>query len=237
MMKMMMKICLLCFLIFGCGRLFAQDARQKLIDNAAIEYLQTAGNQAALYYGNLQEGLPRTSNHPYLKDDQYTKSRLSYHRVIYPEALLRLDTYRNELVIQSPELRNFVLSPEYVEYAELHGRRVIYFRRDSLPGCPSTGYYILLHSGKHKVFERQTAALMQDSKSAVLDQYYSFTTNFYLLKDGVYYTIRNKKGLLKVLYPYKKELKRFISAHQWRFRHDAEELIAQTVSEYEKISE
>ena len=233
----MIKTCLLCFLILGCGRLFAQETRQKLIDNAAIEYLQAAGSQAVLYYGNLQEGLPRTSNHPYLKDDQYAKSRLSYHRIIYPEALLRLDLYRNELVIQSPELRNFVLSHEDVEYAELHGQRIIYFHRDSLPGCPSTGYYTLLHSGKYKVLERQTAQLVQDSRSTVLDQYYTFTTIFYLNKDDVYYTIRNKRGLLKVLHPYKKELKRFISAHHWRFRHDAEVLIAQTVNEYEKITE
>ena len=232
----MIRISIICTLLFGCGRLYAQDARQQLIENAVLEYLRVAGNQAIIYYGDEQEGYPRTSNHPYLKNAQHAKSRLLYHRILYPEALLRLDLHRDELVIQSPEFRNFVLSPENFEYAELHGQHIIYFRRDSLPGCPSTGYYILLYSGNCMVLEKQIATLLRNNQSTTLDQYYALTTNFYLYKDGVYHTIRNKRGLLNVLHPYKKELKQFISSHRWRFRHDAEELIAQTVGEYEKLS-
>jgi len=66
--------------------------------------------------------------------------------------------------------------------------------------------------------------------------YYDLSTKYYLYHDGAYYAIRNKRALLKVLQPYKKELKRFISAHHWRFRNDAEKLIPQTVIEYEKLS-
>ena len=232
----MIRICSLFFLLLCCGRLFAQDARQQMIDNAAMKYLQIVGNQSVLYYGNEQEGHSRTSNHPYLIDAQYAKARLSYLKVIYPEALLRLDLSRNELVVQSPEHRNFVLFPENVDDVELHGYHIIYFRRDSLPGCPSTGYYLLLHSGTCKVLEKHTAMLMRNTQSTTLDQYFALSTNYYLYKDGVYHIIRSKNGLLKVLHPHKKELRRFISAHRWRFRRDAEELIPQTVNEYEKIS-
>jgi len=42
--------------------------------------------------------------------------------------------------------------------------------------------------------------------------------------------------LLKVLYPYKKELKHFISSVRLRFRYNAAEFIRQTVEEYEKLS-
>jgi len=106
-----------------------------------------------------------------------------------------------------------------------------------LPGCPSTGYYMLLHSGKCKVLEKQTAMLMQkDTFSSTFEQHYVFSTYYYLNKDGVYYIIRNKRGLLKLLQPYKKELKRFISSHGWQFRRDADKLIPMTVGEYEKLS-
>ena len=236
MVKIIKKTSLCYFFVLCCGHLFAQDTRQQLIDHAAIEYLRIAGNQSVLYYGNEHDGHPRTSNHPYLKDAQYSKARLSYLRVVYPEVMLRLDLSRNELVIQSPELRNFVLFPENVDYAELHGQHIIYFRYDSLPGCPSTGYYVLLHSGKCKVLEKNSALLMRNNQSTTLDQYFTLSTNYYLYKDGVYHIIRNKRGLLNVLYPYKKELKHFISSHRWRFRHEAAELIAQTVKEYEKLS-
>jgi len=233
--KLMIRTCLLLYLAFWSGCLLAQNIeRQQMIDNAAIEYLRNAGNQSTLYYGKVQDGYPRTTNHPYLINAQYTKARLSYNQIIYPESLLRLDWSRDELVVQSPDFRSIVLFPENVDYAELHGRRIIYFYRDNLPGSPSTGYYIMLHSGKCKVLEKTTAKLITDANKR--EQYFDISTKFYLYKDGVYYTIRNKTVLLNVLHPYKKELKHFISAHRWRFRHDAEELIKQTVIEYEKLS-
>jgi len=230
----MLRTCLLFFLIFVWGRLLAQDLdRQRLIDNSALEFLQVAGNQSAIYYGRLQEGHPRTKNQPYLKDDQYVKARLSYHRVIYPEAMLRLDLNRDELIILSPDYRHIVLFPENVDFADMHGLRIINFKRDSLPGCPPAGYYYLLHSGKCKVLEKQTAMLMLDNTH---QYYFSVDTKFYLYRNGSYTIIRNKRGLLKTLQPYKKELKRFISAHQLLYRRDAAKFITQTVIEYEKLS-
>ena len=230
----MIRICML-LLLFGGGCLLAQDVgRQQSIDSAAVMYLQRADGQSVLYYGNEQDGQPRTTNHPYLTNAQYVKARLSYNNVIYPEALLRLDFSRDELVVQSPDRRNIVLFPENVDFVELHNKHIIYFRRDGLPGCPSTGYYSLLYSGNCKVLERQTADLLLNNGDG--SYYYAFTTRYYLYKDGVYYNIRNQSGLLKALSPYKKELKRFISSNRWRFRRDAEVLIAMTVSEYEKIT-
>ena len=234
----MVRICLLlCLILYG-GQLFAQDVgRRQLIDSSAVRYMRMADKQLALYYGKEAEGHLRALNHPYLKDDQYVKSRLSYCRIIYPEAKLRFDINRDELVILSPDQRSIALFPENVDFAELHGYTIIYFLRDSLPGCPSTGYYMLLHSGKCKVLEKQTAMLMQkDTFSSTFEQHYVFSTYYYLNKDGVYYIIRNKRGLLKLLQPYKKELKRFISSHGWQFRRDADKLIPMTVGEYEKLS-
>jgi hypothetical protein len=236
--NIMARTRLLWLLIFAGGRLLAQDAGQRQsIDDAGAEYLRVAAGQSALYYGDQQQGHRRASNHPYLADEQYAKARLSYLQVIYPEAMLRLDLDRDELVILSPDRHNIVLFPENVDFAELHGRRVIYFRRDSLPGCPSPGYYLLLHSGKCKVLGKRSAALMhKETHSSVSEQLFVFTANYYLLKDGVYHRITTKRGLLKILHPYKKELRRFISTNRLRFRRDAEELLSRTVSEYEKLS-
>ena len=233
-MKITTRICLLC-LAFWSGCLFAQVAdRQQLIDRAAVDYMQKAGNQSALFSGSEHEGYsPRISNHPYYKDEQFAKARLSYCGIVYPEALLRLDLNRKQLVTQSPGYRNIVLFPENVDYAEIHGQTIIYLRHDNLPGCPSTDYYILLHSGKCKVLKKQTAALM--IKRSTQEELYFFTNWFYLYKDGAYYFIWNRNGLLKLLQPYKKELKRFISAHRLKF-HNTEEFFIRTVSEYEKLS-
>jgi len=208
------------------------------MDSYAIEYLQSAGKDAALYYGYQQLQLPRTTNHPYLNDMLFAKGRLSYNNVLYPEVLLRFDLYRNELITTSPGFRDIVLFPETVGFAELHGQYIIYFRSDSLPGCPSTGYYFRLYSGKCSVLEKRTAVLMtySGSRAAQNEQYYDFRKSFYLYKDGVYYTIRNKNSLLKVLQPYRKELKQYISSQRLNFRQHPDVFIFLTVSEYDTLS-
>ena len=233
----MTRICLL-YLTFWSGCVFAQVIdRQQLIDHAAVEYLQVAGNQSTLYYGSEHEGYsPRILNHPYYIDAQFTKARLSYCGIVYPEVLLRLDLNRKEMIAQLPGYRNIVLFHENVDFAELHGKKIIYFSSDNLPGCPSTGYYILLHSGKCKVLERQNAELTQDTQSTRLEQRFALSTKFFLYVDDAYYVIRNKKALLNVLHPYKKELKRFISANNLHFRSNAEKFLTQTVREYENLS-
>jgi len=207
------------------------------IENYAIEYLKTAKSQSALYYGIQQEPHPRTTNHPYLKDMLFAKGRLSYNNILYPEVLLRFDLFRNELIITSPDYRDIVLFPESVDFAELHGQHIIYFRQDTLPGCPSAGYYFLLYNGYCKVLEKQTASLMSHSGSRASDgQFYDFRKNYYLYKDGVYHTIRNKNGLLKILHPYKKELKRYLSAENLNYRQYPDVFIFMAVYEYEKLS-
>ena len=227
---------LLLLLIFSFEKLFAQDfgRQQQQIDSVAVKYLQTASRYSVLYYGEQQLSPLRTSNHPYLNDIQFAKASLSYHGVLYPEVLLRFDISRSELIIMSPNYLPIVLYPEYVDFAELHGKHIIYFRNDSLSGSPSTGYYYLLHSGKCRVLEKNNAALRVKSQ---YDLHYIFSKRFFLYHAEGYYTIKNKRTLLKVLQPYKKELKLFISSNQLRFRNNADVFIPKTVAEYEKLSE
>ena len=253
----MTRIALFILLLLGSGSVMSQEPSYSLpiepsydlpqglpisqerceaVDSAAMAYFRTVNSYSPLYYGTEYEGYPRTTNHPYLIDDQYTKARLSYQHVIYPEVLLRLDLNRNELIVRSPGFRNIVLFPGNVDFTEMHGKHIIYFQKDSLSGCPSSGYYILLYSGNYTVLEKRNAQLMEKTSPGLLERYFDFTTRYYLLKDGIYYTIKNKQGLLKVLHPFKKELKRFISSHRLNFKDDAEEFLILTVIEYEQLS-
>ena len=230
----MIRASMLFFLIFVWVRLFAQDAgRQQLVDASTDDYLRIVGKQSALYYGKEQEIYQRTINHPYLLNDQFTKARLSYNEVIYYEAMLRLDLNRDELIIASPDFRQIVLTPKNVDFAELHGKHIIYFQRDNLPGCPSPGYYYLLHSGKCKVLEKQVNRMTYDDRSGF---FFNLYTYYYLYKDDAYYSIRNQRGLLKALGSHKKELKRFISVNHLQYRDNAEMFLILTVNEYEKLS-
>jgi len=192
------KLFLILLLIASSGQTYTQNLKQS-IDSAAITYLQTADNFSTLYYGDDYQGYPPAKNHPYLKDILYVKARLVYQNVVYPEVQLRLDMYRNELITQTSDFRNVVLCPKYVELAELHGKHIIYFQTDTMPGCPSSGYYFLLVDGQNKVMEKRILTLIDETTPGRLQRHFVFKTRYYLYKGGVYYTIKNKKSLLKAL--------------------------------------
>lgn len=231
----MARICLIFVIWVSCLQLIAQELKQS-VDSNVIRYMQQSGGSSALYYGNEYEGYPRTTNHPFLKDIQFEKTQLSYQNVVYPEVWLRLDLNRDELIVRSPTLREIVLFPQKVDFAILHGLHVFYFQNDSLPGCPSGGYYILLYSGKCKVLEKINAPLLEKTTTNRLDRYFEFSSQYYLFLDGKYYNIKGKNGLLNVLQPYKKELKQFISSRKLSLRNQSEQFLIQTIGEYERIS-
>ena len=196
-----MRICTL-LLLCCCGHLFAQDTvTRQFFDDSATDYLQHVDKYSMLYYGVMQKTYLRALNHPYLQFEDYTKTRLSYLHVIYPEVMLRLDLNRDELIVKSPENHNIVLFPENVDFAEMYDYQIIYFRSDTLPGCPPPGYYILLHSGKYKVMEKQKAVLWEQATTNGIERSFVHITRYYVLMDGIYYNVKNKNGLLKVLSP------------------------------------
>ena len=229
-------------IIFCAGQSLAQEfEQQKSIDNAVIRYLNTVSRQSALYYGKIHQGHPPTPTHPYLKEANYVKASLSYLGADYPEEMLLLDWNRNELVVLSPDNAHIVLFPENLDHAILHGYHVFYLQNDGLPGCPPTGYYIQLYSGKYKAYKKVTARMMEyewmPGREFSTGTDYVTKTRFYLYKDNAYHIIQNKNALLRNLKPYKKELKKYISNNNLRFQQDAEDLIARTVKEYERLSE
>ena len=232
-----MKIITAFLLLLSVGSITAQE-RSRTTDSVSINYLKTANQSATLYYGVEYESYTQAKNNPYLTKSPCTRASLSYRNVVYTEVCLRLDLWKDELTVLSPDSRYFVLFPEDVEYAEMFNKHVFYHKTDSFLNSPSTGYYFLLYDNNCRVLEKKYATLIQRDKTVrtewtIID--FDIKTHYYLLKDNVYHLIKNKNDLLNALSPYKKELKQFISSNRLSFRKNAAELLIQTTGEYEKL--
>jgi len=221
-------------LLFFWQQLLAQD------DRYAASYMSAVSNHAALFSGNLQQSLPfRPLNHQYFVQEDYTKGRLSYGGVIYPDVLIRWDLYRDELMVLTPANYNVVLKSEYVDFAEIEGDYIIYRRPDGLSGCPPSGFYILLYSGDNILLEKLSKTLRE--KAHDFDRFkrvYSFSQSsiFYLQKNGAYDMIKNRKTLLKALDTHRSELNRFIRINGLSYKNDTKKMVLEVVQEYEKMN-
>lgn len=230
----------LCLMILGWHRLPAQDSLSLHATRPyAASYLASVSNYAAVFSGNRQQQytIP-TTNHPYFVQQDFVTGLLSYAGTVYPGVSLRWDLYRDELVIFSPSNFNVLLNSENIDFAEIHGYRLIYLHPDTLAGCPSAGNYILLHSGNYRLLEKPVQNLFKDDNAQRnrYVYYFSQSTRFYLQKEGIYYQIKNRRTLLKALKTHRRELRRLIRANDLNYKRDAEEMVLKVVKEHETLN-
>ena len=91
--------------------------------DAVDDYVSSAAGQSVIYHGKEQLKYPTSiRNHPYLKSEKYVPGDLSFEGILYKDVKMRLDLYKNELLLLSPDNRyNIVLPSDRVDYAEFHG--------------------------------------------------------------------------------------------------------------------
>jgi len=238
----MMKLHIwLCLMAFSWQTLLAQDSSLlQLSEQYAVEYMENASTQAVLYSGNGQKPvLQDLLNHQYFMEKEYINGRLSYNGIVYPAVSLRWDLSRDELIILSPANYNIVLNNEILNFFEIYDYHIFYLHPDGLADCPPAGNYIrLFSSNDFHLFEKLTKTMYRDEtlNKNRYSYYFELTTIFYLLKNETYYKISSRKTLLKTLETHRKELRKFINAHNLSYKRDAEKMVLEVVKEHEKLS-
>ncbi len=204
----------------------------------STEYMQAAREQAVIYSGREQIIYPAYYiGHPYLVSTDFVKGTIVYDGIQYPNLRMRLDLYRNELIVSVPHgSYNVVLQPDKLNTADFHSYRLFYHYPDGLKGSPGEGYCILLDDGACRVIEKPIALLLEKVKDIDMEVYFEQSSRFYILKEDVYYAVKSKSGVLKVFKTHKKELNRFAKQQQLDFKKETGKSIVALVNEYERLT-
>lgn len=111
-------------------------------------FLQNAGDNAALYYGRIEQPLPTSAwiGHPYWDDAEYHLGQICYDGVLYESVLLRYNIMSNEVVVLTPERHiSVVPNQEKISYFIVEDKR--YERLNGRFVCiEKDGVYDLLHA-------------------------------------------------------------------------------------------
>ena len=134
--------------------------------DAVDDYVSSAAGQSVIYHGKEQLKYPTSiRNHPYLKSEKYVPGDLSFEGILYKDVKMRLDLYKNELLLFSPDNRyNIVLPSDRVDYAEFHGYHIFYRYPDERSGNLPEGYYLRLYEGKCTVLGKWSCILSKTIK-------------------------------------------------------------------------
>jgi hypothetical protein len=235
MLKEKTILSILCLLIAEC--LYAQQ------QEAADDYLAQAHSYASIYNGKEGYRYPRyILNHPYWEDaGDYRQGSLSYDGITYANVWMRLDLYRDELLLRSPDRRfEIALYSGRVDYAVAEPYYIAWLDSGKDGGGRDLpqGYYLRLYDGDCQVWKRETKRLTQSRNeySGVVDTYFENKALFYVCREGVYHAVRNEASLLKLFPRGSKELKQYLRRQKLSFRKTPDAVIVDIVRQHERLS-
>lgn len=212
------------------------SAKQTIIN----KYIHTAQNKVTLYTGKLQTPYPRSYiNSPYMATDQYSLGEIGYDGIIYPHVHLRLDLFREEIVALSPDtLYSVVLDTDKIEYAVIHGRRLEYLKFDNTGKSPGNGFYSPLYQANTcAILKKESVSRKEKARDKAVVFEFEHRKDYYLVMDGLFHPVNNKRALLKALESHKKELNAHIKLYKMDFKHSFEESLITVIKKYEELSQ
>lgn len=208
-------------------------------DEGGIVYTRVAGSQAALYTGRQEPRYPAYwEGHPYLVTDEFLTGTLAFDGVIYPEVRMRLNIHIDELVVLTPDQRQFILLPaDRVEYARMNGLEIRRLAPTGEKGTLDAGYYARLREGKYPLWKRARKSTERRAEGMEMIHFFRESADYYLEIGGRFVAVNSKRALLRQLGGRQAELNRFIKRQRLSFnKANREASILAVVAYYESLN-
>ena len=213
--------------------------RQKAIENLIGLYRTSIGLQAGLYNGPLYEPYTRqfVSGHQFFNIDSSTKGSVTYDGLGYYNIPMRYDIVRDEIIIWHPNGFPVNLIKQKLDSFTLFDQRFIKIENiKGAAGLDSIGYYQQLYSSPDiSVFVKRKKLLQEVTGRTSIETSIYSRDFYYILKDGNYYPIKNRKALLEILKDKKSETQQYIKRNKLRFK-EFEKDVLETVSYYDQLN-
>ncbi len=240
---------LLLFLIACCVKNVAHaqavadslDAKQTTVyTNIERDFYKKIGPQSRLYNG-MQYDLynPHMKGNAYYDDvDSWNKGSVFYDGYLYTNVNMMYDIYKDEVVILI--YNNFMrisLISEKIRDFDLLNQHFIYLKNDPAnSNSLKTGFYGELYGGKIQVLSKKTKNI-QNSTDYLgnITPYFSPVKDYYLFKNGKYYTVNSQGAFLDALSDHKKEIKQFIRTNNIKFKKAPEQAMTAIAAYYDHL--
>lgn len=214
--------------------LFVAAARQ----NATAIYLQAMHTQSRLYNGSKYFPPDHTlEEHPFFHSADWITGSVYYDGEYFRNVPLMYDMAGQMLMTEHAANGHAIrLVEEKLAHFTLDGH---YFQRiinDSVANSlPSTGFYEVLYHGPTKVVMRRQSTLREQIISGAIERSYDHKSKFFVMRNGVFFPVKSKASVLKLLSNRKNELKRFVRQRKLSFSDNRQLALKSMAEHYDTI--
>jgi hypothetical protein len=206
--------------------------------NAIGLYYENLGEESPLYNGSeyieyaytLQEG------HPFFQVANFINGNVNLDGMIFHDVPMLYDIVKDQLII---------LDIQKVYKINLPADRIQqFFLLDHLfvritPNASDqvkTGFYDQLYKGKIALFAKREKRILEKYSNIQISNVVISQNIYYIKREGVYYTIKNKSSLLAVLKSKKKEVQQYLKANNIKFKREPERTMIMAVKYYDQLT-
>ena len=186
------------------------------------DFYKKIGPQSSLYNGMQYDQYdPHIKGNAYFNDvDSLHYGSVFYVGFLYTNVNMLYDIYKDVVVIMI--YNNFMkisLISERVKYFDLLDQHFVYVKNDPAnSNSLKSGFYDELYSGKIQVLSKKSKSMQSVTDYWGIIPYFSPAKDYYLFKNGKYFTVNSQGAFLDALNDHKKEVKQFIKSNNIRIR-------------------
>jgi len=218
------------------------SAQTSVYANVQQDFYKKIGSQSRLYNGIQYDGYdPHIKGNACYNDvDTLHTGSVFYDGYEYNNVKMLYDIYQDELVIliYNHFLRISLISEKVRDFDVLN-QHFIYLKNDPAnSNSLKSGFYGDLYDGKIQVLSRKTKSMQnQTDYTGNIIQYFSPSKDYYLFKNGKYYTVNSEGAFIDALGDHKKEVKQFEKSNDIKFKKAPEQAMAAIAAYYDHLTD
>jgi len=231
------------YILLICGlsqHVTAQNADDTTLHENALNaigvYYQNLGEESPLYNGSeyieyaytLQEG------HPFFQVVNFINGNVNVDGMIFHDVPMLYDIVKDQLIIQDfQKVYKINLPADRVRQFFLLGHLFVHLNASDQV---KTGFYDQLYKGKISLFAKREKKILEKYSNIQISKVVISQNVYYIKKDGVYYTIKNKSSLFSALKSKKKEVQQYLKANDIKFKREPERAMIMAVKYYDQLT-
>ncbi len=243
-MKLFLSIPILllfCFTLLP-GVLFAQRSSfpEPHQEKTLSLYTNVIGENSSLYKGKVYVGVKKViKGHQFFETSDWIYGSVVYQGNLYKNVPLLYDLLQDELLIRHPNgfLRIQVQKRELNSFTILKKTFVNFLTSDTADLMAPSGIVERIYEGDISVFVKRQKRVDERIREMTVEREFEQENNFYLLKDGLFYSVKRKSHVFKVLQDRKKIIRKELRKNGIVFRKNPEYALVKIVEYYQSATE
>ena len=200
-------------------------------DSTINLYFTSVGETSGLYNGRVFYWYPLMKGHAFYPSVDWQKGSVLYDGTWYHHLSIMYDIYRDEIVLKYPNSLPIRLFSERIQEFRLDDQKFARLQPDKDNVLKNT-FYQVLTEGVVAVFASRQTRIEENIVDNTLERSFITVDQYYVLKNGRFYLVINKKQLLSLLRDKRQSISQHLRKQKLKYKKEKERTIVEIVKFY-----